>query len=180
MASTLAFKRRIFPYHILSFPTTLIWWESSCVLTTAKSGKFMHLSQRSASINTYCLSKVFFKCSSIDLRTVDTTNITASIKSWLFQDQLVKPEDFLLYRARSEGGLGLIHPKVKAQALFIKCFLETATTGNFLQNKYHEAIFKWYVLHERDFIHPSLPPYMSEESCTTLVRPLMKDSSSRQ
>ena len=128
-----------------------------------KSGKFMHLSQRSASINTYCLSKVFFKCSSIDLRTVDTTNITASIKSWLFQDQLVKPEDFLLYRARSEGGLGLIHPKVKAQALFIKCFLETATTGNFLQNKYHEAIFKWYVLQERDFIHPSLPPYISEE-----------------
>ena len=97
-----------------------------------KSGKFMHLSQRSASINTYCLSKVFFKCSSIDLRTVDTTNITASIKSWLFQDQLVKPEDFVLYRARSEGGLGLIHPKVKAQALFIKCFLETAVTGNFL------------------------------------------------
>ena len=128
-----------------------------------KSGKFMHLSQRSASINTYCLSKVFFKCSSIDLRTVDTTNITASIKSWLFQDQLVKPEDFLLYRARSEGGLGLIHPKVKAQALFIKCFLETATTGNFLQNKYHEAIFKWYVLQERNFIHSSLPPYMSEE-----------------
>ena len=51
------------------------------VIGSWKSGKFMHLSQRSASINTYCLSKVFFKCSSIDLRTADTTNITASIKS---------------------------------------------------------------------------------------------------
>ena len=36
-------------------------------------------------------------------------------------------------------------------------------TGNFLTNKYHEAIFVRYVLQEIDFIHPSLPLYMSEE-----------------
>ena len=141
-----------------------------------KSGKFMHLSQRSASINTYCLSKVFFKCSSIDTRTVDTTNITASIKSWLFQDQLVKPEDFLLYRKRADGGLGLIHPKVKAQALFIKCFLETAVGEKFLRNKYHEAIFKWCVLKERNLIHPSLPPYLNEETMNLIGQALNEGS----
>ena len=108
-----------------------------------KSGKFMHLSQGSANINTYCLSEVLFKCSSIDTRTMDTATITASIKSWLFQDQLVKPEDFLLYRNRANGGMGLIviNPKVKAQALFIKWFLETAVNEKFLRNEYHEAIF---------------------------------------
>ena len=48
-----------------------------------KSGKFMHLSQRSAIMNTYYLSKVLFKCPSIDTRTMDTPT-TASIKSWLY------------------------------------------------------------------------------------------------
>ena len=119
---------------------------------------------------------VFFKCSSIDTRTVDTTNITASIKSWLFQDQLVKPEDFLLYRKRADGGLGLIHPKVKAQALFIKCFLETAVGEKFLRNKYHEAIFKWYVLKERNLIHPSLPPYLNEETMNLIGQALNEGS----
>ena len=75
-------------------------------------------------------------------------------------------------RSRSEGGLGLIHPKVKAQALFIKCFLETAIAGNFLKNKYHEAIFKWYVLKERNLIHPSLPPYLSEETLNLIGQAL--------
>merc|ERR1711954_304835 len=97
-------------------------------------------------------------------RTVDTTTITASIKSWLFQDQLVKPEDFLLFRKRANAGLGLIHPKVKAQALFINFFLETAVGEMFLKNEYHEAIFKWNVLKERNLIHSSLPPYLTEET----------------
>ena len=68
------------------------------VIGSWKAGKFMPLSQRSHSINTYCLSKVWFRCSSINLRICDSAKITSNIKSWLFQDQLEKPEDFLLYR----------------------------------------------------------------------------------
>ena len=32
---------------------------------------------------------------------------------WLYQNQLVKPEDFTLYIERADGGLGLIHSKVQ-------------------------------------------------------------------
>ena len=73
-----------------------------------KGGKFMPLSLRSHSLNTYCLSKLWFKCPSINLRVCDHEKITSNIKSWLFQDQLVKPEEFVLYRPRSQGGLGLV------------------------------------------------------------------------
>ena len=65
-----------------------------------KSGKFMPLSQRSHSLNTYCLSKVWFKCPSIELRVTDLAKIRTLTKSWLFQDQLEKPEDHVLYRTR--------------------------------------------------------------------------------
>ena len=70
-----------------------------------EGAKFMHLSQRSHSINTYCLSKVWFKCPSVNLRACEFLKFSASIKSWLFQDQLEKAEDFILLR----GGLGLLH-----------------------------------------------------------------------
>ena len=61
------------------------------VIGSWKSGKFMPLSQRSHSLNTYCLSKVWFKCPSIELRVTDLAKITTLTKSWLFQEQLEKP-----------------------------------------------------------------------------------------
>jgi hypothetical protein len=99
-----------------------------------KSGKFMPLRQRSYSINTFCYSKLWFKCSSINLRVCDFDKITAIIKSWLFQDQLLKPEDFVLYRPREHGGLDLVHAESKAQALLIRSFLETAVNPTLKRN----------------------------------------------
>ena len=104
MVNTPAFKKRIFLYHTKKL-LALGKVESLCIY------------HRGVPVSTHVASKkVFFKCSGIDTRTrtTDMTASTASIKSWLFQDQLVKPEDFLLYRKRADGGLGLIHPKVKA------------------------------------------------------------------
>merc|ERR1711954_635533 len=67
------------------------------------------------------------KCPSIELRVTDMTKISSLIKSWLFQDQLEKPEDHVLYRSRTQGGLNLTNVKVKALSLLIKTFLETAS-----------------------------------------------------
>ena len=128
-----------------------------------KGGKFMPMSQRSHSLNTYCLSKIWFKCPSIELRVTDLTKISTLIKSWLFQDQLIKPEDHVLYRSRTQGGLNLTNIKVKAQSLLIKTFLETALSDKFQKNLFHEAIFRWYILKERDLVKPKLPPYYSGE-----------------
>ena len=102
-----------------------------------RAGKFMPLSLRSHSLNTYCLSKVWFKCPTINLRVCDHGKITSAIKSWLFQDQLVKPEDFILYRSRSLGGLGLVHVETKALALQVHSFLETAVNPKFRRNLYN-------------------------------------------
>ena len=119
----------------------------------------MHLSQRSHSINTYCLSKVWFKCPSVNLRACDFLKFSASIKSWLFQDQLEKPEDFVLYRPRNRGGLGLLHAECKSQALMIRSFMETAANPKFKKNLYHKALYSWHVLSDRTIPNPGLPPY---------------------
>ena len=41
--------------------------------------------------------------------------------------------------------------------------METALSDKFQKNLFHEAIFRWHVLKERDLVKPKLPPYYSEE-----------------
>ena len=71
----------------------------------------MSLTQRGYSVNNYCLSKIWFKSASIDLRVTDTANITSLIKSWVYADMLEKPEELLLYRSRETGGLNMYNVK---------------------------------------------------------------------
>ena len=63
-------------------------------------------------MNQYCMSKVFFRTHSVDLRVMDITMITSKVKSWLYADQLLKPEEFVMYRPSSYGGLGVINVKM--------------------------------------------------------------------
>ena len=57
----------------------------------------------------------------------DTSKLSTMVKSWPFQDQLVKLEDHLLYMDRKNGSLGLVvvNIRVKAVTLRIKSFMET-------------------------------------------------------
>jgi hypothetical protein len=128
-----------------------------------KGGKFMPLTMRPFSINTYCMSKLWFKCSSIDLRLGDIKKINSDVKSWLFADQLEYPEEFVLYRPRYSGGLGLINVKYKAMAEQIRSFLETAINPSFITNSYDQALFKWHIEDNRDIPPPKKNPYLSEE-----------------
>ena len=84
-----------------------------------KAGKFLPITQRGWSLNSYCLSKVWFRAKSVDLRACDVSNITSSYKSWIYQDMLLKPEEMMLHRPASHGGLGLHHVKLKALAELI-------------------------------------------------------------
>ena len=96
-----------------------------------KSGKFMHLTMRSWSMNQYCFSKVWFMTHSIDMRVLDITKITSLAKQWLYGDLLLKPGEVVLYRSRLSGGLGLHNVKMKALAKLIQTFLATSCNGNF-------------------------------------------------
>jgi hypothetical protein len=96
-----------------------------------KAGRFMPLTLRPYSANTYALSKVWFKCSSVNLRNQDIDSITSQVKSWLYQDCLEKPSELVLYRDSLVGGLGLFHVKTRSLALLIRSFMETASNPNF-------------------------------------------------
>ena len=128
-----------------------------------KSGRFMPLVNRPYSLNLFCLSKVWFKCSSLNMRVSDINKISSSLKSFLFADQLEKPPEHVLCRSRKMGGLGLVNVESKATALLIKSFLETAINSNFLKSEYHEALYFWYVEERRDIVQPIQPPYYNNE-----------------
>ena len=128
-----------------------------------QGGRFMPLSQRPWSINSYVLSMVYFRCNSINLRVKDLNSINGNLKSWLFKDQLEKPEDIILYRPTYEGGLGLDHLKCKATARLIVSFLETAVSPTYIHSIYHEALFRYHVLDEKSINNPGIPMYISEE-----------------
>ena len=76
------------------------------------------------SINSFALSKVWFKCSSVDLRVGDITAISSSIKSWLYANLFEKPSEGVMCRPISYG------PKFRALACLIRSFLKTAVSPN--------------------------------------------------
>ena len=94
----------------------------------------MSLVERPHSINTYCYSKVWFRCFDLNLGVGDIHTITAKAKSWLFADQLEKPEEYVLFRERKSGGLGMVNVKYKALSLLICNFMETAVNPKFQNN----------------------------------------------
>ena len=71
-----------------------------------KAGKFLPLTARAFSINSYVLAKVWYRTAVVDVRSGDVSRMASSIKSWIYQDQLIKPQEELLYRKTEDGGLG--------------------------------------------------------------------------
>ena len=133
-----------------------------------QAGKFMTLTQRPWSLNNYALSKLWYKCNCIDMRAMDISFITSKVKAWLYADQLEKPEEIVLYRPASYGGLGLHHVQLKAQAMLIRSFLETATNPNFLHSLYHNSLYRFHVLLHRDLPEPASSPFYSSDFFSTI------------
>ena len=133
-----------------------------------RAGRFMPPTMRPFSANTYALSKVWFKCSSVNLRVADINVINSNVKSWLYQDLLEKPGEVVLYRSSQDGGLGLLHVRVRATALLIRSFLETAVNPNFIHNLFHEVLFRYHVLGEDSLPDPGFTPYYDKAFFTTL------------
>ena len=124
----------------------------------------MPLTQRSFSISTFSLLKLWFRAPTINFREGDVKKINSQIKSWLFYDQLEYPEEIILHRSRKQGGLGLINVRIKAQSELIRSFLETATIKSCKTNIFHAAIFRYYILQEFDLPFPGNHPYLSADS----------------
>ena len=128
-----------------------------------KAGRFMPLSQRAFSANCYALSKVWFKCSVVNLRVQDQLSITSQIKSWLYQDMLIKPSELVLYRGTELGGLGLINVNIRSMALLVRSFLETSINPNFRHSLFHEHLYRYHVMSEHSLPDPGFTPYYDRE-----------------
>ena len=85
-------------------------------LNSWKSGKFMSMTLRPWSLNTYCLPKLWYRTACLNLRVGDSTAIASYVKGWLYQDTLIKPQEMVMYRETAAGGLGVHNVKCKAMA----------------------------------------------------------------
>ena len=132
----------------------------SRIINAWKSGKFMNLTDRPWSLNSFAMSKLWFKCHTIDLRFEDVTNLTSRVKSWLFQDILEKPVETVLYRPIERGGLGLLNIQIKSKASLIRTFLETSVNPSYTHNIYHSLLFRAFVMQDVT-ISVSAPPYFA-------------------
>jgi hypothetical protein len=107
-----------------------------------KAGKFMPITQRSWSLNSFALSKVWFRTRCVNLRECDFKKINSACKSWLYQDKFAKANEMVLHRHHSYGRLGLHSVKYKAMAGFITTFLQTAANLNFQPNLLHNLLYR--------------------------------------
>ena len=101
------------------------------------------------------------------MREGDFTAIDSSIKKWLYADVFFKPEQLLLYRAASQGGLGLVSVKLKSQALFIRNFMDLAANSKYLHSQYLNILYRAKVL-EEEIATPALPPYLDASFFDTI------------
>ena len=128
----------------------------------------MPLTLRPFSANTYALSKVWFKCSSVNLRNQDIDTINSQVKSWLYQDCLEKPSELVLYRDIHDGGLGLFHVRIRSLSLLIRSFLETSCNPSFRHSLLHEVLFRYHVLGETSLPNPGFLPYYDQTFFNTI------------
>ena len=122
----------------------------------------MNLTMRGWSLNTYCLTKTLFLNHSVDLRVQDIKKITSNVKRWLYGDMLLKPEEIIMSRPTSFGGLSVHNVGVKALAGLITTFLETACNPKYRRSLYHSNLFRLNVLDDNSIPDPGFPPFYSK------------------
>ena len=71
---------------------------------------------------------------------------------------LLKPSELVIFRSTVDGGLDLLNVKVRATALLIRTFLETAVNPNFIHSLFHEQLYRYHVLQEHSLPDPGYPP----------------------
>ena len=140
-----------------------------------RAGRFMALTLRSPSLNTYALPKIWFKSHSMEYRAGDVSFFNKQMQSWLFADMLEKPTDLVKYRSANEGGLSLHHIKTKCTAILIKSFMETSCNVKFAHSQYHQALLEWNVHNKRDIPEPIQSPYYTQEMYNIIQSAISKN-----
>ena len=144
------------------------------VIGSWRVGRFMPMTERGWSINTFALSKVWYRTHCVDLRQGDVNNINKSVRQFLFADQLESPMEVVRYRSKESGGLGLLHVKSKATATQIKSLMETSVNEKYVKSPYHSALISWNVFDNRTIPNPGKNPYYSTETYNIIKRAVLE------
>ena len=139
-----------------------------------RSGKFNPLVSRSCSLNAYCLSKIWFRTHSVDIRSKDIDFLHTKCRSYMFQDMLLKPAELVIFRPADQGGLGLHHVRSKASANLIATFLQTAANSRYISSQFHVTLYRYHVLEEQDVPNPGFTPYYTKAFFDLIKKVLMK------
>ena len=118
-----------------------------------KSDKFQSLVCRPFSVNTYCLSKIWFRT-----HTIGIASVTSAVNQYVYQE---KPSEGLLFRPVELGGLGLHIVRCKALASHLTSFLQTAANSSFQTSAFHSALYQYYCCDNDCEGVPVRPPYYS-------------------
>ena len=74
---------------------------------------------------------------------------------------LIKPEELIMSRPATFGGLGVHNVNIKALAGLITTFLETACNPKYRESLYHSSLFRFHILEDRCIPDPGMPPFYS-------------------
>ena len=124
-----------------------------------KSGKFSPLTCRPHATNTYVMSKLIYRAATVDLRCSDTKKIQNSIKSYVSQDMLLRPNALILFRGAADGGLELLHTASRCLAILIKTFVDQAHPCSPCSNLFLKSLFRAYITEDIDKKTVKRPPY---------------------
>ena len=119
----------------------------------------MPLTMRPLSVNNFALSKVWFRCSSVNLREGDISTINSSIKSWLYADLYEKPSEAIMCRPTNYGGLGVQSVRYRSQAMLIRTFMETAINPKYRHSLLHSLLYRYHILGDSSVPDPGHLPY---------------------
>ena len=133
----------------------------------------MPLNERPLTVNAYAYSKIWYCCRTVDFRICDFSSITSSVKKFIYADLLIKPEEDVLHRKISQGGLGLTSVRLKGQACLLRNFLELAADPRYQSSLYLSVLFRVHVAGE-DVPCPALPPY-SNKNFFGVIRRVIED-----
>jgi hypothetical protein len=133
----------------------------------------MTLNLRPHSVNTYAISKLMYRCNTIDLRIADINAFNKTIKSCLSADMIESPDELTLHRNIEDGGLGLVHIQTRARAALMTTFLQTAIGKKFTRNHYHNYLYQFCVLGE-SIPRPEIPPNFTGDFFPTMRK--LRDS----
>ena len=67
----------------------------------------------------------------------------------------------MMNRQPEVEGLGVLKLKISSMAMLIHTFLSQAISPLFSANMYHNTLYRWHVLEQRDLPNPGCPPYYS-------------------